>query len=236
MAVNLRQAVTNPHSRCNSLSKNVGVLMASRPNGDQQDAGNRSHDPFPRLQQAITRDRALVDRCLAGRSSAWDELYRRHHSRLLAAIRAMIRSPKPDVNLTEEIAARVWYALVANNAQLLDRFDVKRGCRLSTYLAMIARSEASSLFRSERRRRKREQFASRADRTRMATGEGSTRIDWQEFLPTLTPREREFLLAFLVAHPQQHEKSMFSATNRWQLSSRIQHKLERHMAPYERDS
>lgn len=230
-----RRRVTKPHAWRARLSQDVGVFMAPRTNCDQQDAGYRPHDAFPRLQQAIAQDRALVDRCLAGRSSAWDELYRRHHNRLLAAIRAMIRSPKPDVNLTEEIAARVWFALVANNAQLLDRFDVKRGCRLSTYLAMIARSEASSLFRSERRRRKRERFASRADRTRMSPGEGSTRIDWQEFLLELTPREREFLLAFLVAHPQQHEKSMFSATNRWQLSSRIQHKLERHVTPYERD-
>ncbi len=205
--------------------------MAFSPNCDEQSAGCPPQSTLPRRQQAIAQDRALVDRCLAGRNSAWDELYQRHHRRLLAAIRAMLRSLKPDVNLTEEIAARVWYALVANDAQLLDRFDVNRGCRLSTYLAMIARSEASSLFRSERRRKKREQFASRVNRTRFVSEDETTRLDWQEFLSELTPREREFLVSFLVSHPNHRQQPQFSATNRWQLSSRIQHKLERHVAP-----
>ena len=182
------------------------------------------------LSRVIVRDRVLVDRCLAGEVAAWEELYQRHHHGLLTAIQGMFGSRPPDANLTEEIAARVWYAVVANNAQLLDRFDVSRGCRLATYLAMIAKSEASSLFRSERRRRKREKTVSRRELKAIRSEETESGIEWREFLLALTPREREFLNSFLIGRPNLPLTENFSPANRWQLSSRIHSKLKRHIA------
>ena len=77
-------------------------------------------------------DRELVDRALAGQPGAWDDLYFRCHQPLLAAIRAIIANRTVDPNLVDELAARVWYAVVRDEGRLLDRFDPGRGCTLTT--------------------------------------------------------------------------------------------------------
>jgi DNA-directed RNA polymerase specialized sigma24 family protein len=167
----------------------------------------------------------LVDRCLSGQSDAWDELYHRFHAGLATTVRMLLGPAERDINLIDEIVARIWYALVSRNGELLGRFDVTRGCRLSTYLAQVARSEISSFFRSERRRRNRERIASKSG---CEAAEDLTAAEFEEFLRTLTPREREFCGAVLLGRNPTAVDS-FSPTNIWKLQSRIRRKLHRHL-------
>jgi len=179
-------------------------------------------------RRAIAADRALIDRCLAGEVEAWDALYRRCHHGLLAAIRTMFGSRQWDPNLVDEIAARVWFSVLTNDCELLARFDPGRGCRLTTYLATIARSEATTLFRSERRRRLRERMVSRPNEDTTDADEATAAMELGEFVQHLTPREMEFFQQFLLAAPGLERAGTYTDTNRWQLSSRIQGKLRRH--------
>ena len=169
----------------------------------------------------VEEDRQLVDRCLSGESAAWDELYHGFHNGLVATVRLLLGPSEWDINLIDEIVARIWYALVSRDGELLGRFDVRRGCRLSTYLAQLARSEISSFFRSERRRRNRERIASRLGHE---TAENEIAAEFEEFFRTLTPREMEFCAAVLLGGDPAAAES-FTATNAWKLQSRIRKKL-----------
>lgn len=174
----------------------------------------------------MDEDRRLVDRCLAGEADAWDELYHSFHGGLVATVRLLLGPAEWDINLVDEIVARIWYALVNRDGELLDRFDTSRGCRLSTYLAQLARSEISSFFRSERRRRNRERIASR---TGHEAAEDQMAAEFEEFFATLTPREKEFCAAILLGHDPNAAET-FSATNAWKLQSRIRSKLRSHFS------
>jgi hypothetical protein len=81
------------------------------------------------VSDKVAEDRLLVDRCVAGEVAAWSSLYSHSHDSLLAGIRAFLGRGGQDANLIDEIAARVWYALVKDNFELLDKFDVRHGCR-----------------------------------------------------------------------------------------------------------
>jgi hypothetical protein len=112
----------------------------------------------------------------------------------LAAIRAIISNRAVDPNLVDELAARVWYAVVRDEGRLLARFDPGRGCTLTTYLALLAKDEASRLFRSERRRRRRETAVATSDATppHKTAAQAAERITLAEFAATLTPAEKMF--------------------------------------------
>ena len=56
---------------------------------------------------------------MAGDEQAWEQLYRQHHRRLLRTIKSLCGPETADVHLVEEIAARVWYALLRDDGQLL---------------------------------------------------------------------------------------------------------------------
>jgi DNA-directed RNA polymerase specialized sigma24 family protein len=185
--------------------------------------------PPKNVETLAAQDRRLVDRCLKGDVTAWSEIYRQFHDRLLSSIRSLLGRQGQDTNLVEEIAARVWYALVKNNHELLAKFDARRGCRLSTFLFVLAKNETRVLFRSERRRRSREQVASRSELEGSATGDLSTTLSDEEFLITLSPAERTFYLDVLVAQPTQREEAQqaYSAEYLWQLRHRVRKKLER---------
>ena len=49
--------------------------------------------------------------------------------------------------LVDEITARVWYALVADDGKLLERYDPSRGARLITFLRALTKGVASGYFR-----------------------------------------------------------------------------------------
>jgi DNA-directed RNA polymerase specialized sigma24 family protein len=182
-----------------------------------------------KISLPVAQDRLLVERCLAGEIGAWSQIYRQFHESLLASIRSFLGRGGQDANLVEEIAARVWYALVKNDFELLGKFDVARGCRLSTFLSVLAKNETRVLLRSERRRRNREQLVSRAEFDRDRSAEAGDVLSDEEFLVTLSRAERSFYLDVLVGRPESNEQAAqsYSRQNLWQLRHRIRKKLER---------
>jgi DNA-directed RNA polymerase specialized sigma24 family protein len=159
------------------------------------------------LGEEFLADQRLAERCLWGDVSAWEEIYSQCHQPLCASISALLGS-RSDLNLVDEIAARVWYALVAGDGALLGKYDCRRagGSRLITFLRTLARNETSRYFRSEQRRRKREidkwQKGGQA-RTHggeaQSEGESCSAAEMSEFLEGLTPTAREFFHEYLVA-------------------------------------
>jgi len=185
--------------------------------------------PSPKLDPSVAADRTLIDRCLAGDVAAWSLLYRQTHDSLLATIRNFLGRAGQDRNLVEEIAARVWYALVKNDFELLAKFDVRRGCRLSTFLSVLAKSETRMLFRSERRRRSREQLVSRPELDSELSIAPNGLVSDEDFLGTLSPAEKTFYLDVLVAPSKERQSAQqaYSSENVWQLNYRVRKKLER---------
>jgi len=175
---------------------------------------------------SAVRDRQLVERCLAGEVGAWSAIYRQCHDALLLGIRVFLGRAGHDSNLVEEIAARTWYAVVRDGFSLLDRFDAKYGCRLTTFLSLLAKTEARLLFRSERRRKKREHVASRPEMEKVKAT-GLELISDDEFIATLTPSERMFCFDVLFAQEASSNEEEYTRGNRSLLRHRIRRKLER---------
>jgi hypothetical protein len=169
-------------------------------------------------------DARLVQRCLAGEVAAWEELYAQCHEPLLVSVRIMLNGQSKDANLVDEIAARVWYALVAKDGELLTRYNPQRA-RLVTFLRALAKDEIARHFRGEVRRRRRELLALRE--RPQSTGSGQSADSLSEFLCTLTPHERVFCNDYLLTEPSGAAEQPHSAANIWQLSHRIYRKLLR---------
>ncbi len=190
---------------------------------DQQlrESGQAETDPAGDCQA----DRLLVKRCVAGEVTAWEELYGRFHGILCAAIRGMLGPRGSDLSRVDEIAARVWYALVCNDGELLDRFDPARHIRLGGFLRGLARMEIMKYFRAECRQRAQEAAS------RCRESGASAVSDWQvaamieDFARTLTAGEQEFLESHLLGEPEGDEHDM-SETSIWQRCHRIRLKLK----------
>lgn len=176
-------------------------------------------------ERAIFADRQLIEDCLSGQPAAWTRLYDCFHEPLLAAIRSFLRDAATDLSLIDEIAARVWYALVRNDAELLSRFDVARGCRLITFLSVLAKSEARQYFRSERRRRTREERVSRPEMESEEIDLSASTISHDEFLASLSPSERAYFTEVLIAPEGEDAGDDYSLGNTWQLRHRVRKKL-----------
>jgi RNA polymerase sigma factor (sigma-70 family) len=164
---------------------------------------------------------ALVAGCVAGDRLAWERLYARCHRGLLRSIAAVLGNGRDDLQLEEEIAARVWYALAADQARLLRQFDPRRAS-LGTYLTWIARGELSTYLRSERRRKRRETVAAENE-PRVERNLESLEPSLDEFLRTLTPKENEFCRTHLLT--KNGSRDGISPANRWQLRHRVYRKL-----------
>lgn len=169
-----------------------------------------------------------MDRCLNGDAGSWRRLYCQFHEPLLASIHAYLGPGQFDQSLVEEIAARVWYALVQNNCELLSRFDIQRGCRLTTFLSTLAKTQSRILLRSEKRRRIRERGACRSELgfpQEEIPCEGN--LSEQEFVSTLSAVERAFYRDVLVM-PASHIRSVnYQPPEISQLRHRIKKKLAR---------
>src|SRR5262249_25262183 len=139
----------------------------------------------------------LAKRCLEGDPAAWSDLYSRHHDRLCRSIQIML-GPLADSNLVDEIAARVWYALVANDGKLLEQYRPEHNASLITFLRLIARDKIKCYVRSEVRRRQREALA--VCQSSVGSGKDSEIItdSISDFLATLTPREQKFCQEHLL--------------------------------------
>jgi DNA-directed RNA polymerase specialized sigma24 family protein len=174
-------------------------------------------------ENGLEADGRLAERCVMGEVAAWEELYAQCHDPLCASIRAML-GPCSDANLVDEISARVWYALVAKDGELLARYSHERGARLSTYLRALAKHEMCRHLRTEVRRRKREFLAMKKKSPEDAMDLARSIHDLEGFLVTLTPRERGFWDVHLLATSP---GIPYSPANIWQLTHRIYEKLMR---------
>jgi hypothetical protein len=177
---------------------------------------------------AAQSDRLLVERCLLGEVAAWEELYSQHHSALCFSIRSSLTPACRDANLVDEIVARVWYALVRNDGELLDRFDPQWGLRLATFLRGLARLEIMQYFRAEQRRRKREAKAGRRPPSVNTLPDCQIAAMLDEFTATLTEGEQRFLEEYLLLSPQEAtntEGAELSDANIWQRRHRIRSRL-----------
>lgn len=173
----------------------------------------------------VRQDQQLVEHCLAGEPAAWSEMYQRFHRSLLASIRAFLGTAGHDLHLVDEISARVWYALVRNDFELLAKFDPQRGCRLSTFLSVLAKTESRLLLRSERRRKTREQVASKLE-IDDPDANGTAVLSDDEFIATLSPAERAFYFDVLVTASENGDCPLYSQHNHWQLRHRVRKKLK----------
>jgi hypothetical protein len=144
----------------------------------------------------------------------------------MASIRAFLGRCGSDANLVDEIAARVWYSLVQSNFALLSRFNVNRNCRLSTFLSVLAKTEARAVHRSERRRRVREHAVSRSEFGSRDCNGSAVTLSEREFVATLSSAERTFYHEVLASGAAENSTAHYSKANLWQLRHRVRKKLE----------
>ena len=209
----MRQSDSQPTIAADDRS---GSAVAKSPNRNE-----------PSKHDLLKADVALVKRCVAGEVQAWEILYNQCHEPLLFSIEVMLGPASADKNLVDELAARVWYTLIKDDAKLLSKYDSRRGAQLITFMMPIAKSELSRYFRDEKRREKRERIALAG---KSPHDSGQADLSLAEFLPTLTRREREYYNDYLLGYPIDGEGSSggtFSLSNARQLRHRIRSKLMR---------
>ena len=179
-------------------------------------------------REASQSDRALIERCLSGEPTAWTTLYEQCHAPLVQSVRALLGRNAVHHDVVDEIAARVWFAVIDRDGQLLNRFDGQRGCRLSTFLAGLAKNEISRHYRTERRRNARETEVCRSRSKVLADSHLDSRLGLtvavSSFLATLTSSERSYCQDFLL-NTDEELRQVYSDTNRWQLNHRVRLKL-----------
>ena len=158
----------------------------------------------------------LVARCLRGEETAWEMMFHLYHPQLVSIITAMMRG-EGAMEQAEEIAAAVWSSLCSEAFTRLRQYD-PQACRLLGYLASMARREIRRRRRSKRTRYSRECMAARKEATSDEIGGG---LILQEFLATLTRREREFCMSDLLKQSKPTVRSEVSSANEWQLRSRV---------------
>lgn len=164
----------------------------------------------------------LIAQCLQGEDTAWETLFHLYHPRLVNIIKALIRN-EGGMEQAEEIAARVWGSLCAEEYVRLRRYNPGSG-RLLGYLASMARRQMGRMRRTEMSRHSRECIVARKEGAWEEIGCG---VAIQEFLATLTCREREFCLSELLNQAMPASRSSMSRTNNWQLRCRVLKKFRR---------
>lgn len=190
----------------------------------ESDTAPSGHRARPLKPLSPAEDKTLVDKCRNGDDDAWAEMHARCQEYLTQQIRYALGDRGQDSNLVDEIAARVWFGLIADDGRLLERFQPQKGNGLKKYLAAIARYEVLRHDRSEFRRRRREhetQVMRAPDKDDQRVREMT--LDVNSFLPQLTPREKEFFQHVLMGNDG-HDLGI-SAPNAWQLRHRIRKKL-----------
>ena len=167
------------------------------------------------VQQSFD-DVQLIARCLEGEDAAWEAMFHRYHPRLVSIIGSLIRGESGEEQ-AEEIAAAVWYTLCSQAYSRLRHYDQREG-RLLGYLVGMARREIQQQRRAERNRHTRECKVARSEAT---TEEISRYLLMQEFLATLTRREREFCLSDLMNPSRRMAQPRFTPANACQLRHRV---------------
>jgi DNA-directed RNA polymerase specialized sigma24 family protein len=181
-------------------------------------------------QAGLEADRRLAQRCVAGEVAAWEEIYAQCHDPLLAGVRVLLSGWTSDANLVDEIAAQVWYALVADDGKLLAKYDPARGGRLTTFMRAIAKGAVGQYLRSEQRRLEREREASYGKPPHHVDDQDQVAGAMDEFLETLGPGERQFCDEHLLGSPGDGDGEQNGKVSRagfWHRSHRIYRRLLR---------
>jgi DNA-directed RNA polymerase specialized sigma24 family protein len=153
--------------------------------------------PAPDGAPTDDTDDSLLADCLAGEESAWKLLVARHEPRL-RALAGRLLGRKGHWDIVEDIVTAVWLSLWQDSRRRLQGFDPQRGS-LATYL--------NALTRRAVQRQRRADGAWRV-LVPLGTGEGIAdpreqnpdwELLWDEFLPQLSERQREFLQGELPA-------------------------------------
>jgi hypothetical protein len=176
-------------------------------------------------EDTATLDHRLVKRCVSGEVAAWEELYGRFHESLCRAIAGMLGSGSADASRVDEIAARVWYALVRDDGELLARFDPLRHTRFSGFLRGLARVEIMQYYRAEYRRRAQEAASVRHSNISAPFSDWQVTAMIDDFASTLTDGEQEFLEDHLLGSSEEGQRR-WSNTTIWQRCHRIREKLK----------
>jgi hypothetical protein len=177
---------------------------------------------------ALEADRQLAQRCVAGEVAAWEEFYAQCHDPLLAGVRVLLSGWTSDANLVDEIAAQVWYALVADDGKVLAKYDPARGGRLTTFMRAIAKGAVGQYLRSEQRRLDREREATYGKPPHHADDQDQVDSTVEEFLETLGPGERQFCDEHLLSSPGDGDGDQNGKVSRasfWHRSRRVYRRL-----------
>jgi DNA-directed RNA polymerase specialized sigma24 family protein len=172
----------------------------------------------------------MLQRCLQGDERAWERLYRKCHPRLRKAIELLLGPDAADVHVIEEIAARVWYAVLKDDCRLLETFDPERDSGLDSFLMGLARIEILRYTRSERRRHSHEMSGGRRRLEERRVSDWQLANMMEEFASTLTPIERAFMERFLTGPTENEpdpEPDELPPTTVWTRRYRIRRKLDR---------
>lgn len=86
----------------------------------------------------------LVRRCLAGDSSAWEEIVRLHHRRIYNLCYRFTNSPDDAQDLTQDVFIRIYRTLAS--------YDVEKGA-FTTWLTTLTRNMLVDHFRRSRQER-----------------------------------------------------------------------------------
>jgi hypothetical protein len=89
---------------------------------------------------------------------------------------------------------------------------------------LIAKAQARLLLRSERRRRSRERAVAKFEIEEPNSG-GLNSLSGEEFIATLSPAEKTFLVDVLIASTESDSPDRYSRQNLWQLRHRVREKL-----------
>jgi RNA polymerase sigma-70 factor, ECF subfamily len=100
------------------------------------------------LSPAITvsvEDMALVTRCIAGESKAFNELTEKYSPLLLNLLKKMLRDEHRALDAVQDVLVKLW--------EKRERFSSFRGdCKLSTWLSRIAINTATNIMRGNKRK------------------------------------------------------------------------------------
>jgi hypothetical protein len=128
-----------------------------------------------------------------------------------------------DEDLIQEIAQEIWLTLLRNNCRRLRSFRPERGT-LQAFLNARAKQE---ILRRNRQVRNHRQLPVAIDNYEPDRRED----DWlvgallEEFLETLTPRERFFVQSRLFERDSAALDLPFSSASAWKLAQRVRRKL-----------
>ncbi len=176
-------------------------------------------------------DSALWARCLAGDEAAWDEFYQARTPELRRLVGCFLAANRRDAETIEEIVARVWYALVCDEARLFRRCFIEPCVCRCRFLAGIVRNEVRRYVRCESERaRHGRQFAlgcAGCGESPPSSLEFGSLLN--EFASTLNPKELDFLENYLLGFPCSGD--CLSDANVWQRRHRLRMKARQFLHP-----